>query len=398
MITTLTKPAISKKHLQDFYELEPLYAPEERLIRDSVREFAKEEILPHIGEWWQEGIFPEDLPRKFGELGVLGMTIPEEYGGLGASYLAYGLVNREIEYADSGMRSFVSVQSSLVMYPIFRYAPEALKKEWLPRLASGEAVGCFGLTEPDAGSDPGSMSTKCRKVGNDYVITGVKRWITSGSRAHVAIIWAKDDSSGEILGFLVETNRQGFKAVDIKTKASMRASVTSELYLDEVVVPAENRLDVVGLKGALSCLNQARFGIAFGVLGAGFSCFEEAAAYSEDRPIFGVPLASKQLIQAKLADMLGDLTKGSLLAYHLARLKEQGKDTPARVSLAKRDNVRTALNVARMARDILGGNGITTEYASIRHMLNLETVATYEGTDTVHTLVLGREITGHNAF
>jgi glutaryl-CoA dehydrogenase len=378
MTTTLTKPTISKKHLQDFYELEPLYAPEEKLIRDSVREFAKSELLPHVGEWWQDGLFPENLARKFGELGVLGMTIPEEYGGLGASYLAYGLVNREIEYADSGMRSFVSVQSSLVMYPIFRYALEALKKEWLPRLASGEAIGCFGLTEPDAGSDPGSMSTKCRKVGNDYVITGVKRWITSGSR--------------------VETNRQGFKAVDIKTKASMRASVTSELYLDEVVVPAENRLDVIGLKGALSCLNQARFGIAFGVLGAGFSCFEEATNYSEDRPIFGVPLSSKQLIQAKLADMLGDLTKGSLLAYHLARLKEQGKDTPARVSLAKRDNVRTALNTARMARDILGGNGITTEYASIRHMLNLETVSTYEGTDTVHTLVLGREITGHNAF
>ncbi len=398
MMTLQTKPAISKKHLQDFYELEPLYAPEEKLIRDSVREFAKTELLPHVGEWWQDGIFPEDLARKFGELGVLGMTIPEEYGGLGASYLAYGLVNREIEYADSGMRSFVSVQSSLVMYPIHRYASETLKKEWLPRLASGEAVGCFGLTEPDAGSDPGSMSTKCRKVGNDYVITGVKRWITSGSRAHVAIIWAKDDSSGEILGFIVETNRQGFKAVDIKTKASMRASVTSELYLNEVVVPAENRLDVIGLKGPLSCLNQARFGIAFGVLGAGFSCFEEAANYSEDRPIFGVPLASKQLIQSKLADMLGDLTKGSLLAYHLARLKEQGKDTPARVSLAKRDNVRSALSAARMARDILGGNGITTEYASIRHMLNLETVATYEGTDTVHTLVLGREITGHNAF
>jgi glutaryl-CoA dehydrogenase len=398
MTTTLTKPAITKTQLQDFYELEPLYAPEEKLIRDSVREFCKAELLPHIGEWWQDGIFPENLPRKFGELGVLGMTIPEEYGGLGASYLAYGLVNREIEYADSGMRSFVSVQSSLVMYPIHRYASEALKKEWLPRLASGEAIGCFGLTEPDAGSDPGSMSTKCRKVGNEYVITGVKRWITSGSRAHVAIIWAKDEQSGEILGFLVETNRQGFKAVDIKTKASMRASVTSELYLDEVVVPSENRLEVVGLKGALSCLNQARFGIAFGVLGAGFSCFEEAAAYSEDRPIFGVPLSSKQLVQAKLADMLGDLTKGSLLAYHLARLKEQGKDTPARVSLAKRDNVRTALNTARMARDILGGNGITTEYASIRHMLNLETVATYEGTDTVHTLVLGREITGHNAF
>lgn len=384
--------------ITDFYEVDALYTQDERMIRDSVREFVRSEMLPHVGDWWLEGVFPTDLASKFGAIGALGLTLPEEYGGAAASYSAYGLICREIEYADSGLRSFVSVQSSLVMYPIFTYASEALKREWLPRLASGEAIGCFGLTEPDAGSDPGAMRTRCRKVGDEYVITGVKRWITSGSRAHVAIVWAKEEESGQVLGFVVETDRQGFTAVDIKTKASMRASVTSELYLDEVVVPAGNRLDVVGLKGALSCLNQARFGIAFGVLGAAQACFDEAVAYVADRPVFGQPLASKQLVQSHLADMLSEITKGSLLAYRLGRLKEQGKDHPSRVSLAKRDNVRSALDVARRSRDLLGGNGITTEYGAIRHMLNLETVATYEGTDTVHTLVLGREITGINAF
>ena len=400
MTTTLAAPpqGMTKAQMNDFYSLEPLYSAEEKLIRDSVREFVAGEILPHVGDWWQEGYFPPELPKKFGELGALGITLPEKYGGIGASYTAYGLINREIEYGDAGMRSFVSVQSSLVMFPIYTYGSEDLRMKWLPRLASGEAIGCFGLTEPDAGSDPGSMQTKVRKVGNDYVINGVKRWITNGSRADVAIIWAKSEDDGRIHGFAVDTTTEGFKAVDIKTKASMRASVTSELYLDDVVVPAADKLEIVGLKGALSCLNQARFGISWGVLGSGFFCLEEAAAYVEDRPVFGVPLASKQIVQANLADMLADLTKGSLLAYQLAKLKEDGKDTPPRVSLAKRDNVRAALKAARVARDILGGNGITTEYGSIRHMLNLETVATYEGTDTVHTLVLGREITGHNAF
>ncbi len=388
---------MTRQQLQDFYDLEPSYSHEEKLMQGSVREFVRSEILPHIGEWWQEGYFPPELSRKFGELGVLGVTLPEEYGGLGASYTAYGLINREIEYGDAGMRSFVSVQSSLVMWPIFTYGSEAMKRRWLPLLASGEAVGCFGLTEPDAGSDPGNMQTRVKKVGNEYVINGVKRWITSGSRADVAVIWARDEL-GKVHGFAVDTKTEGFKAVDIKTKASMRASVTSELYLDDVVVPAGDKLNVTGLKGALSCLNQARYGIAWGVLGAGFFCLEEAAAYVEDRPVFGQPLATKQMIQMRLADMLADLTKGTLLAHQLGKLKEQGKDTPPRVSLAKRDNVRAALNAARAARDILGGNGITTEYGAIRHMLNLETVATYEGTDTVHTLVLGREITGHNAF
>jgi glutaryl-CoA dehydrogenase len=378
--------------------VESLYDSEERLIQGSVREFVRSEVLPHVGEWWQEGHFPPELARRFGELGALGVTLPEKYGGAGASYSAYGLVCREIEYVDSGMRSFVSVQSSLVIFPIHAYATEAVKQEWLPRLASGEAVGCFGLTEPDAGSDPGAMRTRCRKVGNDWVINGVKRWITSGSRAQVAVVWAKDEESGKIMGFVVPTDLPGFQAVDIKTKASMRASVTSELYLDDVVVPDGNRLQVEGLKGPLSCLNQARFGIAFGVMGAAQACFDEAVAYVSDRPAFGEPLAAKQIVQERLADMLSEITKGTLLSYRLGRLKEEGKDHPARVSLAKRDNCRSALNVARAARDMLGGNGITTEYAAIRHMLNLETVATYEGTDTVHTLVLGRQITGHNAF
>ena len=396
--TAPAAPAKTARELQDFYDIDALHTPEERMIAGSVREYVRSELLPHVGEWWREGIFPEHLPKAFGEMGMLGVALPERYGGAGASYTAYGLLNREVEYVDSGLRSFVSVQSSLVMWPIHAYGSDAMKDAWLPRLASGEAIGCFGLTEPDAGSDPGAMTTRCRRVGTDWVIRGVKRWITSGTRADVAIVWARDEDSGRVLGFLVETDRDGFRAEDIKTKASMRASVTSELYLDEVAVPDANRLDVVGLKGALSCLNQARFGIAFGVLGAGFAAFEEAVRYLEERPSFGEPLTAKQLVQARLADMLGELTKGSLLAYRLGRLKEEGQDTPARVSLAKRDNVRAALGVARAARELLGGNGITTEYAAIRHMLNLETVSTYEGTDAVHTLVLGREITGRAAF
>ena len=397
-MTTAAKPVQKTSHLQDFYDLEPLYANEEKRLRDEARAFVSEEVLPHIGGWWQEGHFPKHLPRQFGERGLLGVTLPKRYGGAESSATAYGLVNREVEYGDSGMRSFVSVQSSLVIYPIYRYASEALRQKWLPRLASGEAVGCFSLTEPHGGSDPANMKTTARRVGDEVVISGHKRWATSGLIADVAIVWAKDEETGKVAGFVVDTDTPGFRAVEIAQKASMRASISAELQLEEVVVPAGNRLEVEGLRGPLSCLNQARFGISYGALGAGFFCFEEAAAYAGEREMFGVPLSSKQLVQAELADMLADLTKGSLLAYHLGRLKERGEDTPARVSLAKRDNVRAALNTARRARDILGGNGITTEYGSIRHMLNLETVSTYEGTDSVHTLALGREITGHNAF
>jgi glutaryl-CoA dehydrogenase len=396
-----TPSTLRRTRLDDFFDLDANLATDEKMIRDGVREFVRSEMLPHVADWWSEGILPPEVATQFGAMGMLGVTIPEAYGGAGASPTAYGLVAQEVEFVDSGLRSFLSVQSSLVMYPIHRWANEALKRAWLPRLASGEAVGCFGLTEPDAGSDPGAMRTRARRVGDEWVITGVKRWITSGSRAQVAIIWAREEAEGgegRVLGFLVDTTLPGFQAVDIKSKASMRASITSELYLDEVVVPESHRLDVVGLGGALTCLNQARFGIAWGVLGAGFACFEEAAAYVADRPSFGRPLAAKQLVQASLADMLADLTKGSLVAHQLGRLKERGQDTPARVSLAKRDNVRAALRAARAGRDLLGGNGITTEYVAIRHMLNLETVSTYEGTDSVHTLILGREITGEVAF
>ena len=390
---------MTRQELNDFYMLEPLYTTEEKLIRDSVREFVKSEILENIGEWWQDHYFPPELPKKFGDLGVLGVTLPEKYGGLDASYTAYGLINRELEYGDSGMRSFVSVQSSLVMYPIYTYGSEKLRMKWLPRLISGEAIGCFGLTEPDAGSDPGAMQTKVKKVGDEYVINGVKRWITNGTNADVAIIWARSEDDGRIHGFAVDTTSAGFSAQDIKTKASLRASVTSELYLDDVVVKAEDKLEsAIGLKAALSCLSQARYGIAWGVLGAGFFALEEGIAYAQDRIIFGEPLAKKQIVQAKFADMLGDLTKGSLLAFQLAKLKEKGKDKPYHISLAKRDNVRAALNATRQTRDILGANGVTTEYGSIRHMLNLESVITYEGADTVHTLILGQQITGLKAF
>ncbi len=389
---------MTRREVEDTFDLDALYTPEERMIRDAVREYVQSELAPHAGEWWREGIFPEHLPRAFGEMGMLGVAIPEAYGGAGATATAYGLVNREVEAADSGLRSFVSVQSSLVMWPILTYGSEDLKKAWLPRLATGEAIGCFGLTEPDAGSDPGAMTTRCKRVGDDWVIRGTKRWITSGTRADVAIIWARDEDSGRVLGFVVETDREGFRAEDIKTKASMRLSVTSELHLDDVAVPDANRLDVVGLKGALSCLSQARFGIAFGVLGAGFATLDEAMHYLEDRPSFGEPLTGKQLVQAKLADMWSDLTKGSLLAYRLGRLKDEGAITPTHISMAKRDNVRAALQAARHARDLLGGNGITTEYGAMRHMSNLETVSTYEGADAVHTLILGRALTGRAAF
>ena len=397
-MTTTLKPTEETSQLQDFYALEALYTDEERRFRDQTRAFVSEAILPHISAWWQEGFFPRELPRQFGELGLLGVTLPKKYGGAEASATAYGLVNREVEYGDSGMRSFVSVQSSLVIYPLYRYASEALRQEWLPRLASGEAVGCFSLTEPQGGSNPANMNTRAKRVGNEYVLNGHKRWATSGLIANVAIVWAIDEETDKVAGFVVDTDTPGFRAVEIGQKASMRASISAELHLEEVVVPAGNKLEVEGLRGPLSCLNQARFGISYGALGAGFFCLEEAAAYTGNREMFEVPLSSKQLVQAKLADMLADLTKGSLLAYHLGRLKERGEDTPARVSLAKRDNVRAALHAARSARDLLGGNGITTEYGSIRHMLNLETVSTYEGTDSVHTLALGREITGHNAF
>ncbi|MCS7058016.1 MAG: acyl-CoA dehydrogenase family protein [Meiothermus sp.] len=383
----------------DFYQVSELLSPEEREVQRAARRFLEAEALPHIAKWWEEAEFPTHLIRKFGEMGFLGPNLPAEYGGLGASAATYGVVSYELERVDSGLRSFCSVQSSLVMYPIWAYGSEEQKRLYLPKLARGELVGCFGLTEADGGSDPDSnMKTRARRDGDDYVLNGSKMWITNGNLAHIAIIWAKDEE-GEVRGFIVPTESRGFRANKIQHKASLRASVTSELVLEEVRVPKSALLPgVKGLKGPLSCLTQARFGIAWGALGALEAVYTEALAFAKSRSTFGAPIARRQLVQEKLVRMAADHTKGLLLAWRLAQLKDQGKLTPAQVSLAKRDNVRAALNGARAAREILGGSGITLEYHSIRHMLNLETVDTYEGTHDIHTLILGRELTGENAL
>jgi glutaryl-CoA dehydrogenase len=383
----------------DFYALEDLLTPEEKEIQKAARRFLEKEALPHIRDWWEEGVFPTHLIPKFGEMGFLGPTLPPEYGGAGVSSAAYGLMAYELERVDSGLRSFASVQSSLVMYPIYAFGSEAQKREFLPKLARGEMVGCFGLTEPDGGSDPyGNMKTKARLEGDTWVLTGTKMWITNGNLAQIAIVWAKDEAA-RVLGFIVPTDSKGFQAREVKHKMSLRASVTSELILEEVRVPEFLRLPKAeGLKAPLSCLTQARFGIAWGALGALEAVYTEAVAFAGSRTTFGEPIAKKQLVQAKLAEMLAWHTEGLLLAWRLARLKDEGKLKPAQVSLAKRQNVKKALEAARLARDILGGSGITLEYHAIRHMLNLETVYTYEGTHDIHTLVLGREITGLSAF
>lgn len=389
----------SSTQMLDYLGLSELFTPEEREIQRSSRRFLDDVALPHIGQWWEEGSFPTHLIRRFGEMGFLGPTIPTEYGGAGVSSAAYGLIAYELERVDSGLRSFCSVQSSLVMYPIYAFGSEEQKREYLPRLATGELVGCFGLTEPDGGSDPdGNMKTRARKDGDGYVLTGTKMWITNGNLAHIAIVWAKDDE-GVVRGFIVPTDIPGFKANEVRHKASLRASVTSELVLEDVRVPASAMLPgVKGLKGPLSCLTQARFGIAWGALGALEAVYTEALNFSQTRTTFGKPIGSRQLVQEKLVRMLSDHTKGLLVAWRLAQLKDAGKLRPQQVSLGKRDNVRAALNAARSAREILGGSGITLEYHAIRHMLNLETVDTYEGTYDIHTLILGRDITGLNAL
>jgi len=389
----------SGTQMLDYLGLFELLTPEEREIQRSSRRFLDDVALPHIGRWWEEGTFPAHLIRRFGEMGFLGPTIPAEYGGAGVSSAAYGLIAYELERVDSGLRSFCSVQSSLVMYPIYAFGSEEQKREYLPRLATGELVGCFGLTEPDGGSDPdGNMKTRARKDGDGYVLSGTKMWITNGNLAHLAIVWAKDDA-GVVRGFIVPTDTPGFKANEVGHKASLRASVTSELVLEDVRVPASAMLPgVQGLKGPLSCLTQARFGIAWGALGALEAVYTEALSFAQTRTTFGKPIGSRQLVQEKLVRMLSDHTKGLLVAWRLAQLKDAGKLRPQQVSLGKRDNVRAALNAARSAREILGGSGITLEYHAIRHMLNLETVDTYEGTHDIHTLILGRDITGLNAL
>jgi len=381
----------------DFLDIDSLLSDEEKLLRGTVRDYVEKEITPHVGDWWEEGILPqEQLAKEFGDIGLLGMHL-EGYGCAGTSATAYGLACLELEAGDSGIRSFVSVQGSLAMFPIWEFGSEEQKQEWLPRMAAGEVIGCFGLTEADSGSDPSSMRTNAKRDGSDWIINGSKMWITNGSIAGVAIVWARTEDG--IRGFIIPTDTPGFSAPEIKKKASLRASVTSELILDNVRVPDAFVLPgVSSMRGPLSCLNEARFGIAFGAIGAARACYETALDYSLEREQFGAPIGSFQLTQKKLVDMMVAVQRGTLVALHLGRRKDEGKITPEQVSFGKFDNVRNALEVARTARSILGANGITLEYPVMRHMANLETVFTYEGTNEIHTLLMGQAITGLDAF
>src|SRR5262245_47829058 len=382
----------------DFMDLDALLTDEERMARQAVREFLDVELRPIIEEHFEKATFPLHLRGKLADLGVFGANLPPEYGCAGMSNIAYGLVMQELERGDSGLRSFVSVQGALVMYPIFAFGSEEQKRQYLPKMASGEVIGAFGLTEPDYGSNPGGMVTRARKDGKDWVLNGAKMWITNGNIADVSLVWAKDDDD-VIRGFLVEKNRAGFSAPEMKRKMSLRASVTSELVLQDVRIPDTNRLPgAEGLKAALACLTQARYGIAWGAIGAAMACFHTAVEYSKSRVQFDRPIASFQLVQAKLADMLTEITKAQTLCLRLGQLKDGGKAGFNQVSMAKRNNVAMALEIARNSREILGANGISTEYPIMRHMMNLESVKTYEGTHDIHTLILGQAITGIPAF
>ena len=380
----------------DFLELDRSLSGEERAIRDAVRVFVDDRVLPGIGDWFERGEFPREVAKGVADLGLLGMHL-EGYGCAGTNAVSYGLACLELEAGDSGFRSFVSVQGSLCMFPIHRYGTEEQKERWLPPMARGEVIGCFGLTEPDFGSDPGRMRTTARADGDGWVISGTKMWITNGGIADLAIVWAKVDE--EIRGFLVPTETPGFSTKDVHRKLSLRASVTSELVLDEVRVGSNSLLPgVSGLKGPLSCLSEARFGIIWGAMGAARACFESALEYSKTRVQWGKPIGAFQLTQRKLADMVVELNKGTLLALHLGRMKDEGRLLPQHVSLGKLNNVREALDIAREARGILGASGITLEYPVIRHMNNLESVLTYEGTSEIHTLILGEALTGLRAY
>ena len=381
----------------DFYRMDDLLTDEERMIRDTVRRFVDERVLPIIDKHFEEATFPTELIPQLAELGLLGGNLPEEFGCANMNNVAYGLVMQELERGDSGLRSFVSVQGALVMYPIFAFGSEDQKRKWLPLLAKGEKIGCFGLTEPDHGSDPGGMETRARRSGKGWVLNGTKRWITNGTISDVAVVWAKVDDV--VRGFIVETNTPGFQAPEIKAKLSLRASVTSDLIMDDVVVPEENLLPKSdGLKSPLMCLNQARYGIAWGGIGAAQACYDCAVQYTKGRTQFDKTIAAFQLVQQKLAHMLTEITKGQLLAWRLGRLKDEGKLHFTQTSMAKRNNVAIALETARLARDLMGASGITLEYPVFRHMCNLESVYTYEGTDHIHTLVLGEAITGIPAY
>ena len=381
----------------DFYQVSQLFTPEERHLQATVRDFLEAEAIPHIAGWWEQGTFPEHLVSRFGELGLIGATFPKKYGAAELSSVGYGLIMYELERVDSALRSFVSVQG-LVMYPIYTYGSERQVKQYLPALVRGEKIGCFGLTEPEGGSDPRAMRTRAHMDGDTWVLNGTKMWISSGDIADIAIVWAKDDE-GLVRGFIVPTDTPGFQVNVIKHKMSLRAATTTELVLKDVRIPATQMLPKAeGLSAPLACLTLGRYGIAWGVLGALEAVYSEALAFAQGRVTFGKPIGSRQLVQAKLAEMLSDHTRGLLLAWRLGGLRDEGKLTIPQVSLAKRDNARAALKAARMAREILGASGITMHHNAIRHMLNLETVDTYEGTHDIHTLILGRDITGLDAI
>ena len=391
----------SKKDLYqapDYFLIDELLTEEHKLIRDSVRDWVKKEVSPIIEDYAQQAQFPKHLLKGLAEIGAFGPTIPSEYGGAGLDYISYGLMMQEIERGDSGIRSTASVQGSLVMYPINAYGSEEQKKKYLPKLATGEWMGCFGLTEPDYGSDPSSMVTNFKDMGDHYLLNGAKMWISNSPFAQVAIVWAKNEN-GEIHGLIVERGMEGYSTPETHGKWSLRASSTGELVFDNVKVPKDNILpNVKGLKGPLGCLNQARYGIAWGALGAAMDCYDTALRYSKERKQFGKPIGGFQLQQKKLAEMITEITKGQLLVWRLGVLKNENRATPAQISMAKRNSVETALNVAREARQILGGMGITGEYPIMRHMMNLESVVTYEGTHDIHLLITGMDITGLNAF
>jgi glutaryl-CoA dehydrogenase len=387
---------MAKLNPTDIFDVRSLLTEEEQMIQDSVARFVSERALPLMADAFDKAKFPMELIPEMAEMGLLGSSI-EGYGCAGLNAVSYGLICQELERGDSGLRSFASVQSSLCMYPIHAYGSEEQKQRWLPDMAAGKVIGCFGLTEAHGGSDPASMKTHAKRDGGDWIVNGSKMWITNGNIADIAIVWAHTDEG--IMGFALEKGMPGFEAQEIHGKMSLRASVTSALFFDGVRVPEANRLpNVIGLKGPLGCLTQARYGITWGPIGAAMACLTEAIAYTADRRLFGRPLAANQAIQIRLADMARRITTAQLLSLQLGRLKEAGKMAPTQVSLAKWNNVRMALDIARDCRDILGGAGITVEHCAIRHMLNLESVITYEGTETVHQLVIGRELTGINAF
>ena len=387
----------------DFYNIDSVLSEDERAVRDSVRRFVDERVIPIIGNCYVEGRFPKELIPEMAELGVFGANLPEEYGCAGLNNVAYGLIMQELERGDSGVRSFASVQGALAMYPIYAFGSEEQRKKWLPRMAKGEVIGCFGLTEPDYGSNPSGMITMAKEQKDGtWILNGAKMWITNGSTAKIAVVWAKtngDTSDKSIRGFIVPTDSKGFKAKDQKGKLSLRASDTSELVFQDLELPADAILPKSGgLKSPLMCLTQARYGISWGALGAAMACFEEALEYSKNRVMFDRPIGGFQIQQERLAEMLTEIVKGQLVVLHLGRLKDAGTMTPQQVSLAKRNNVNIATDIAREARRLLGANGILAEYSAMRHMANLESVYTYEGTHDVHSLVLGQALTGLNAF